>query len=310
MIKDLKDGDLIKGNYIIKNATKGVTAGGLSYITMTLEDNSGFIEAKKWSVTEDDLDVFKAGNIVHLTGEILLYKDKLQCKVYDGDVVDKNNVNIEDLIVCSKLSEEEVKTKLNYFISSVKNENLHKIVFEIFKKFKKEFISYPAAVSNHHGYMRGLAEHTISMCEIGEFIAKHYDLDHDLLISGCLLHDVGKCIELSGVLGTTYTKEGSLLGHLVIGENLVSSVCKEFNIEGEEVLLLEHLIISHHGKQEFGSPISPATKEALALNFIDDLDAKLKAVDKALDQVEEGEFSGKIFALDNKAFYKAKKVSK
>lgn len=310
MIKDLKDGDLIKGNYIIKHATKGVTTGGLSYITMTLEDNSGFIEAKKWSVTEDDLDVFKAGNIVHLTGEILLYKDKLQCKVYDGDVVDKNNVNIEDLIVCSKLSEEEVKTKLNYFISSIKNEKLHKIVFEIFKKFKKEFISYPAAVSNHHGYMRGLAEHTISMCEIGEFIAKHYDLDHDLLISGCLLHDVGKCIELSGVLGTTYTKEGSLLGHLVIGENLVSSVCKEFNIEGEEVLLLKHLIISHHGKQEFGSPISPATKEALALNFIDDLDAKLKAVDKALDQVEEGEFTSKIFALDNKAFYKAKKVSK
>lgn len=310
MIKDFKDGDQIKGYFIVKNATKGVTTGGLSYISMTLEDKSGLIEAKKWGINEDDAEVFKTGNIVHLTGEVILFKDKLQCKIYDGNIIDKNNVNIEDIVMSSELSEEEAKNKLNYFIASIKNENLHKIVFEIFKRFRKEFISYPAAVSNHHGYLRGLAEHTISMCEVAEFISKHYDLDHDLLIAGCLLHDVGKCVELSGVIGTTYTKEGQLLGHLVIGENLVYEVAKELKIEGEEVLLLEHLIVSHHGKLEFGSPVTPTTKEALALNLIDDLDAKLKAVDKALNDVDEGEFTSKIFPLDGKSFYKAKKVSK
>lgn len=311
MIKDFIDGMNAGGFYIVKNSLKGVTTNGLTYLTITLQDSSGTIEAKKWQVNNDDIDTFKMGNVVYIDGEVIDYKDKLQVKIFGGNVVNPKNADMDSLIPASKFKKDELIDKLKVFLSSIKNEKLKKIVYDIFSIYKEKFISYPAAVSNHHDFLRGLMEHTVSMCEIAKMISSHYSsLNYDLLISGCLLHDIGKCEELSGVIATTYTKEGSLIGHLVIGAILVDESAKRLNIEGEEVTLLKHLILSHHGKLEFGSPIPPLTREALILNIIDEMDSKMMALDKAFSEIEGGEFSQRIFPLDNRSFYKLKSEKK
>lgn len=311
MIKDFIDGMNAGGFYIVKNSLKGVTTNGLTYLTITLQDSSGTIEAKKWQVNNDDIDTFKMGNVVYIDGEVIDYKDKLQVKIFGGNVVNPKNADMDSLIPASKFKKDELIDKIKVFLSSIKNEKLKKIVYDIYSIYKEKFISYPAAVSNHHDFLRGLMEHTVSMCEIAKMISSHYSsLNYDLLISGCLLHDIGKCEELSGVIATTYTKEGSLIGHLVIGAILVDESAKRLNIEGEEVTLLKHLILSHHGKLEFGSPIPPLTREALILNIIDEMDSKMMALDKAFSEIEGGEFSQRIFPLDNRSFYKLKSEKK
>lgn len=311
MIKDFIDGMNAGGFYIVKSSLKGVTTNGLTYLTIILQDSSGTIEAKKWQVNNDDIDTFKMGNVVYIDGEVIDYKDKLQVKIFGGNIVNPKNADMDSLIPASKFKKDELIDKLKLFLSTIKNEKLKKIVYDIFSIYKEKFISYPAAVSNHHDFLRGLMEHTVSMCEIAKMISAHYSsLNYDLLISGCLLHDIGKCEELSGVIATTYTKEGSLIGHLVIGAILIDESAKRLNIAGEEVTLLKHLILSHHGKLEFGSPIPPLTREALILNIIDEMDSKMMALDKAFSETEGGEFSQRIFPLDNRSFYKLKSEKK
>ena len=305
MIKDFKVGDPADGYYLVKACSKATTAGGSTYFNITLQDSSGSVDAKKWNANEVDNEIFEAGKIVYIYGEVTEFKDKLQVRITDANLIEDKNFDMTKVIPSSKFSENELKDKVNYFISTIKNTNLSAIVKTIIKEHKDAYLVYPAAVRNHHDYARGLIEHTVSMCEVAEFVSKHYeDVNYDLLISGCLLHDIGKIVELSGPVATQYTFDGNLLGHLYIGANLVSLTAEKLGIKGKDVTLLEHLILSHHGKLEFGSPITPATREALLLSMIDDMDAKMKVLDKAFDQTKSGEFSDKIFALDSKSYYK------
>ncbi len=307
MIKDFLDGSSASGFYIVKSCQKGVTTQGLTYLTIVLQDASGTIEAKKRQVREDDLITFTPGNVVYVDGEVIEYKDKLQVKIFEGNEVNKEHADFDALIPASKIDKDILINKLKGFISSIENEKYRKIVNDIITLYKDKFLTYPAATTNHHDFLSGLLEHTVSMCELARMVAAHYEsVNYDLLISGCLLHDIGKCEELSGVIATSYTKEGTLVGHLVIGAILVDEAAKRLKIEGEEVTLLKHLIVSHHGKMEFGSPVVPLTREALILSLIDDMDAKMMAIDKAFKDVEPGEFSQRIFPLENRAFYKLK----
>ena len=308
MIKDLEDGVSGSGNYIVKALNKGIGSNGSVFLTITLQDASGVIDAKKWSYEEGDDELFKIGNIVHVDADCVSFKDKLQLKVKRVSLMDINNVDTSELIRESEFSKDELISKLNEFASNIENENIKKIVIYVLKKYQDAYMSYPAAVSNHHDYLRGLFEHSISMAEISSFIASHYkEVNKDYLIAGSLLHDVGKVIELSGVIGTKYTTKGDLLGHLVIGENIIQEASKELNIEGEEVMILSHLVLSHHGEPEYGACVYPLTREALLLSMIDDMDAKMKVLDKAYLNVDEGEFTERIFALGNRSFYKTKK---
>lgn len=305
MIKDLKDGTSGSGNYIVKAMNKGIGSNGSIFLTITLQDASGIIDAKKWTYESDDDELFKNGNIVHIDADCVSFKDKLQLKIKRASLMSIEDCEMSELVAESSLSLEELTSKLNRFCNQIENENIKKIVINVLKEYQNAFMSYPAAVSNHHDYLRGLFEHSISMAEIGEFIANHYNnVNKDYLIAGSLLHDVGKVIELSGVIGTKYTTKGDLLGHLVIGENIIQETAKRLNIEGEEVTILSHLVLSHHGDPEYGACVYPLTREALLLSMIDDLDAKMKVLDKAFKNTAKGEFSDRIFALGNRAFYK------
>ncbi len=305
MIKDLKDGFSGSGIYICKAMNKGIGSNGSIFLTITLQDASGIIDAKKWTYESDDDELFKSGNILHIDADCVSFKDKLQLKIKRASLMSIEDCEMSELVAESSFSLEDLTSKLNRFVSNMSNENIKKIVIAVLKEYQNQFMSYPAAVSNHHDYLRGLFEHSISMAEIAEFIGNHYDtVNKDYLIAGALLHDVGKVIELSGVIGTKYTTKGDLLGHLVIGENIIQEVSKKLGIEGEEVTILSHLVLSHHGDPEYGACVYPLTREALLLSMIDDMDAKMKVLDKAFKNTNKGEFSDRIFALGNRAFYK------
>ena len=174
----------------------------------------------------------------------------------------------------------------------------------IYKDFEDKLFFFPAAVKNHHNYERGLMTHTLSMAQICEFLSSHYkNLNHDLLISGALLHDLGKIIEFNGPVLTKYTNEGKLLGHISIGFSIVRGYCEKLSINKEKAMLLQHMILSHHGKYEFGSPVLPMVKEALVLSMVDDLDAKEELCEQTLVSVKKGEFSPRLFALEDRSIY-------
>ncbi len=187
----------------------------------------------------------------------------------------------------------------------MKNPNIQRITRHLMKKYLDRFLEYPAATKNHHEFVSGLGYHVVSMLDLAKAISELYpSLDRDLLYSGIILHDLGKVIELSGPISTTYTVEGNLLGHITIIVNEIAKAAEELSIQGEEVVVLQHIVLSHHGKLEWGSPKQPMIKEAEILHIIDNIDAKMNMLDRSLKRVKPGEFSERIFPLDNRSFYK------
>ena len=308
MIKDLIERGNASGVYLIKDVNKGITTNGLNYLSFVLQDKSGVIDAKKWDVTAEDINKSEKGKIVRIDGEVTKFKDKLQIRIADIYEVDPEDNDLSSLLMLGSIEFNALIEAFNYYKNSIKNDDCKAILDAVFKKYYSKFIDYPAAVRNHHEFYHGLLHHSVMMCKVAEQLSKLYDCDYDLLISGCLLHDIGKVIEFSGYVAPSYTNEGNLLGHISIGMSIIKEISDELKITSEVPLLLEHMILSHHGKLEYGSPVVPLTREALLLSMIDDLDAKMMVLDKALSDIEEGSYTERIFALDNASYYKHKKI--
>ena len=307
MISELTDHEHVEGQFLIGNASKGVNTAGGSYFSVELRDASGSIPGKKWEATLEDEQIFIAGNVVEISGETNKYKDQLQLKILTAELVPLENIAVERFVKAPPISKQELVNRFNAHVASIKNKDCLKIIDYFMKKFGENIFSYPAAVSIHHEYSSGLLMHSVTMANLAEYLCPIYEADHDLLITGCLLHDMGKIIELEGPIVYKYSTEGKLLGHISIMAAELRKAAQELKIESEVPLLLEHMILSHHGQQEFGSPVMPLTKEALLLSLIDNLDSKMVVVNKALADVEPGNFSTKVFSLDNRSFYKPKK---
>ena len=308
MIKDLIERGNASGVYLIKDVNKGITTNGLNYLSFVLQDKSGVIDAKKWDVTAEDINKSEKGKIVRIDGEVTKFKDKLQIRIADIYEVDPEDNDLSSLLMLGSIEFNTLIEDFNYYKNSIKNNDCKAILDAVFKKYYSKFIDYPAAVRNHHEFYHGLLHHSVMMCKVAEQLSKLYDCDYDLLISGCLLHDIGKVIEFSGYVAPSYTNEGNLLGHISIGMSIIKEISDELKITSEVPLLLEHMILSHHGKLEYGSPVVPLTREALLLSMIDDLDAKMMVLDKAFSDIEEGSYTERIFALDNASYYKHKKI--
>ena len=175
------------------------------------------------------------------------------------------------------------------------------------KVVKNHYISlstYPAATRNHHEYASGLLYHTTSMLRVAEALSKIYSVNTSFLYAGIIMHDIGKTLELSGPILPKYTMAGKLLGHISIINAEIAKVCEQLGVNGETSVLLQHMILSHHGQYDFGSPVLPMTKEAELLHFIDNIDSRMNAIDKALAVIDEGEFTSRQFALEDRNFYK------
>ena len=307
MISEFTDHDRIEGQFLLGSVSKGVNTNGGSYFSVELRDASGQITAKKWDATLQDEEIFVTGNVISLIGETNRYKDALQLKILSAEVVPLDEIDVDRFVKAPPVSKNELIKKFNNYVNSIKNEDCQKLLKYMINKFDDKLYSYPAAVSIHHEYSSGLLMHSLSMADLAAFLCPIYDCDYDILITGCLLHDMGKIIELEGPIVYKYSLEGKLLGHISIMCAEIRKAADELKITSEIPLLLEHMVLSHHGQQEFGSPVMPLTKEALLLSLIDNLDSKMVVVNKAIAEVEPGNFSNKVFPLDNRSFYKPKK---
>ena len=293
---------------LVKNVTKGVTNKGAPYLSITFQDNSGTMEGKFWDVKPEAEEQVIVGHVEQVEFEVLEYNRNLQMRVFRVTDIDQSEISMRDYLLSSAMKEQELRDRVDDLKESINNQNMKKIVKAMFEKVDEKFFTYPAASRIHHGYLGGLAEHTLGMADLAEEVVRLYpSLNRDLLIAGVLLHDVGKTAELGGVISSEYTEEGKLLGHISIGTGWLTEVCDEVGLgDSEEAILLKHMVLSHHGKQEYGSPVLPALKEAEVLSLIDNLDARMNTLDQAMEGVKPGQWTQKIFALENRAFYKPK----
>lgn len=291
---------------LIKQATRGITQQGSPFMTLILQDKSGDIEAKLWDTTDQHAATYTAASIVKVGGEIHEYRGKNQLRIKSiRPTKEDEGVSISDLVPSASKTKEVLYEELMQYFFEMKNPHIQRITRHLLKKHQSQFMTYPAATKNHHDYVSGLLDHVVSMLKLGKAIADLYpSINKDLLYAGIILHDIGKVVELSGPVGTQYTIEGNLLGHITIMVNEISIAANELDISGEEVMLLQHMVLSHHGKEEWGSPKRPMLKEAEILHYIDNIDAKMNMLDRALGKAEPGEFTERIFPLDNRSFYK------
>ena len=306
-IKELKEHDRDISEFLISNVTKGVNSVGGQYFNLELRDCTGTLVAKKWEVEPGDDEMLQIGNVIRIEYEVIKYREALQAKILSARLVNKEDVDVIRFIQHPPRPKEELEKEFFAFVNSIKEETCKKLLDYFIEKNKQYFFVYPAASSIHHEYSSGLLMHTVSMAHLGEFIASHYpNINRDILLTGIILHDMGKLKELEGPILFHYSLEGKLIGHISIMAAEIKEASNKLGLNNEVALLLQHMILSHHGQLEYGSPVLPLTSEALALHMIDNIDSKLTILNKALDETKEGEYTQKIFPLDGRQFYKHK----
>lgn len=305
-IKQFAVGESFDDFLLIKEVRSGTASNGKPFLTLFFVDATGEIDAKLWDASEEDEATFINGKVVKVAGDIIDYRGTLQLRIKSirpAQVTD--GVRVSDFLEKSPIDKEELQEYMMEAIFEMENPNLQRIVRAFIKKYQEDLFIYPAASKNHHAYMSGLAYHIVTMLKTAKSLCFIYpELNKDLLYAGIILHDIGKIHELSGVVSTTYTTEGTLLGHISLMVTEIDEMAKELKIEGEEVTLLQHIILSHHGKGEWGSPKPPLIREAEMIHFIDLIDAKMNMLNKALDKTSPGQFTERLFAMDNRSFYK------
>jgi 3'-5' exoribonuclease len=293
-VADLVTGSRVEGRFLV--ARKELRQGGRGgqFLDLTLCDATGRVTARVWDNAAAAAERFAQGDVVWVVGAAETYRDELQVRVDRIEVVSPEQADPSDFLPRSAKDIGELEKRLAETVKSVKNDHLRGLLMAFFRdpEFRKRFCSAPGAKALHHAYIGGLCEHTVEVVELCEKVAEVYpQLDRDLLVTAAILHDIGKTEELTWTAAFDYSDAGNLLGHLVLGERMVRE--RADGIEGfpEELkLLLSHMILSHHGTGEFGSPKAPMTAEAIALHHAEDLDAK---VNMFLGQIEDARKKGR-----------------
>ena len=309
-IREFKTGDKIASQLLVSKVSKGVATNGAPYLSVSLQDNTGSIEAKIWNVSEAQEQLAQVGMVVDVEADVLTYRTNLQLKVYKLDAVDQKTISLDDYVVSSKYDVPFLKEKIASYLEMIENPTIKLLVEKNLEEVGEQFYQYPAATRNHHDFVSGLAVHVYGMCELAISLAKQYPIYNlDLLLAGCILHDMGKIEEYSSSMLPEYTTLGKMVGHISIMQANFTRVATELGLQdSEEALLIRHMILSHHGQMDFGSPVVPLFKEAEMLNFIDNIDARTNMFEKIYADQAEGEFSSRMFALNNRSFYKAKGI--
>jgi len=293
---------------LIKSTAERTTRAGKPFMTITFQDTSGEMTGNLWDVSQEQVEMYQPATVVHVKGKREEYNGQPQLRIDRIRLATDGEPNKPELYVKrAPINRETMIEKLNDIIFEITNPNMNRLVRFLLNKYNKDFFHSPAAKSNHHAFNGGLAYHTISMLEMAKTVADYYpNINRSLLFSGLILHDLGKVVELSGPTATEYTLEGQLVGHIVLIDQEITSACAELKIEPdtEDVLLLRHVILAHHGELEFGSPVRPQVKEAEIIHYLDQLDAKINMMEDALEKADPGEFTGKIWPLENRRFYK------
>jgi len=286
-VSDIKDNDQVRGQYLVKSKRMGSTKKGDPFLSLSLGDRSGEIEARVWERANSLSALFSEGDILEVEAAAGSYRGEVQLTLSDlkpvkevrdpslfieatKQDVTKMMISLRELL--RKIESLEIKSLIDRFLSD--------------SSFVHLFKRAPAAKNFHHSTLGGLLEHTLSVCRLALLVAEHYpELNRDLLLAGAFLHDIGKVRELGVATSIDYTDEGRLVGHLSLGVSMVDEKLAAMKDFPEEIALrLKHLILSHHGEYEFGSPKKPAFLEAFALHLIDDLDAKMNGLGRFIEK--------------------------
>ena len=286
-IRDYKEGDRMFDIYLCKHKQSAVTKNGKPYETVILQDKTGTIDAKVWDPNNAGISEFDTLDYIEVYGDVNSFQGALQVNVKRIRVCHEGEYDPADYLPVSKKNIDEMYKELLGLIGRTENEYLKKLLESFFvedEAFIRAFRTSSAAKTVHHGFVGGLLEHTLSVAKLCEYFCKTYPiLKRDLLITAALCHDIGKTKELSLFPENDYTDDGQLLGHIVMGAEMVGEKARQ--IPGFPPVLeaeLKHCILAHHGEYEYGSPKKPALIEAAALNLADNADAKLETFSEAL----------------------------
>lgn len=307
-INECNIGDKVIMALKFQNVQIKKTTANADYASIVGFDSVDLINVKIWNLPQEKKELLENGKVYICEGVIKDYQGKKQLNINDFRLALEDEVDFDTFFEYAPLSKNELQTKISGYINRIKNEKLKTIVLKALKKYVNDYFEYPAAVTIHHNYISGLAYHAYSMLVLSDAYLKQYTyLNSDLVYSGIILHDIGKVKELSGSRGTNYTKEGNLLGHIPMGLTMIHSVCEELGYtDTDEALALEHIILSHHGKLEYGSPKEPTIPEAALIFLLDYADSRLASLEKFIEECQEGEYTEPVFAFEKRPFYKPK----
>lgn len=308
-LMDYKVGDKFNGFLLIKESEVATARNGSMYLSLTVGDKSGELNGKIWDAMKGASEAYPVGSVLEIIGKIGEYNNEAQMEYTNIKVVpeDQPEANPDLYIRTAPMNKKEMMGHIKAKLDTIIYPEVKAIVRDILNRYNNKIFTHAAATKNHHAFKGGLAYHTVSMLKIAETLVDFYpDVDHSLLYSGIILHDIGKVEELSSVqTGSEYSIKGQLLGHISMMETEIveSAIRLDIDPNNENIVLLRHMILSHHGKMEWGSAVVPKTREAHALHYIDMLDARMNMTHEALIGVEEGDFSPRIWGLENSPVY-------
>ena len=304
------------GFWLIKTVDRKTNVKGAPYLDMMLCDKDGEISAKLWDYSELVHGTFDAGELIKVRATVTQFNGADQLRIEKiRKVTAADGVNISDFVPTAEYSGEMMLGAIMNAIASVKDEELKTLTYALVKEREKEILTWPAAFKLHHAIRGGLLYHTLSILKLSECVCMIYpSVDKDLLTCGIIVHDLCKIDEFDlnpAGLVSAYSVKGELIGHLVMGAIKIEQKAIELGIPSEKAMLLEHMVISHHGQPDFGAAVRPMFLEAEILSQLDTLDATIYEITSAVGEVKEGEFTGRMWALDNrKLFNHGRKESK
>lgn len=286
-IEELREGETVVEHYLCKSRQTMKSRAGKSYLSLKLQDKTGMVDAKVWDMN-NDIKSFEENDFIKVDGSVTVYQNTIQMNIKKIRRSMEGEYDPVDYIPCSDKNIDTMYQEFLGYITTIESPYIKKLLEEIFIKdpvVSARFKTHSAAKSIHHGYMGGLVEHSLSVTQICDFAAPRYKyVDRDILIASAMLHDVGKVLELSEFPVNDYTDDGQLLGHLIIGAEMIKDAAAKIDKFPKQLeSILKHCMLSHHGEYEYGSPKLPKTIEAFILHCADNMDAKVKVIEEMLD---------------------------
>lgn len=311
-VSELAPNQDISAIFLVQSKEVRQKRSGEPYLSLTLADKTGNVDAKMWDNVASVAETFDRDDFVQVKGLVQVFQNRRQLTVHKLQFVSDRDVDLGDFLPASKRDLQEMFAELHGIILGMSNPYLKGLLAAFFADddIARAYRMAPAAKTVHHAYVGGLIEHVLSMCHLAKLTAAHYeDIDADLLLAGVILHDIGKIRELSYERSFTYTTEGQLIGHIQIAMRMISEKIRAVpGFPPKLRLLLEHLILSHHGQLEYGSPKVPQFAEAMLLHQIDNMDSKMETFRNSVAQDDrvEGEWTGYISSLERSILKKKK----
>ena len=312
-IKDLTPDSPVRSTFLVQAKERRIASNGAAYLDLSLQDTTGVISAKLWDYSERTTPAFEADDVVQVDGFVECYRGAPQLRIRKITICAPEEVNLLDYLPRTQRDPEEMYAALLERVSRMSKGPLQDLLLSILDDatLAEKYKLAPAAMSYHHAFLGGLLEHVSSLVALADSVADHYPwLRRDLIVAGLVLHDIGKTEELSFTRGFRYSTRGQLIGHITMALEMVQTKIREIpGFPAELKNELEHIILSHHGKLEFGSPKEPMCAEALVVNFLDEIDSKLEAMraQYAADHDRPGDWTSRNPAL-KRELYKPPKM--